>query len=151
VAMNSERISRIGKLSDESTDERIVAPVAFAGYSLATHPFGLDLDRARSLEQVKYGQHGMDNWFLRTLIQYGWLGPFLWILVFSPLTMGERVLCAVLGNFNGELFFYDRSVLLATAIAAVSRSNRLSRTTMHQQAVGSANAALSQSPSRAGG
>jgi len=150
VAMNADRISKIGKLSDESTDERIVAPVSFAATSLATYPLGLDLDTARSLEQAKYGQHGMDNWFLRTLIQYGWLGPLLWVLAFSPLTMGEKILFAVLGNFNGELFFYDRAVLLSAAITASRPKKNSPVQAIRQRISGSGNADRPEAPLRPG-
>ncbi len=129
-----ERLSGMGDIGggDSSTSARIWAPLyALPGY-LSDHPLGTPIRRLDALlpayypEWLAYDKGGLNNGFLNTFYEYGFLAVIVLSAIFTSTRdwrMRLLLLCAMM--FNGSFFTVDKAAVLGFTAAMYFGAKRL--------------------------
>jgi hypothetical protein len=119
VAVLQERIARIISGEDGSALIRVWEPLRLIGTSISDwNLFGAEKSALLSSTSVPLDTI-FDNWILNQLLLFGLTGAlFMGFVAFILPSLLFPILIAF-GVMNGDIFYYDRFILLALAIVAV--------------------------------
>lgn len=119
VVLVGDRIGPVLSGEDISASVRVYEPLRIIG-ALAADGRLLGASQSELLEKSAATVTTIfDNWFLSQLMMYGLIGILLIAFIFLIFGPALWPLLVAFGVMNGDMFYYDRMVLLLVAIIAI--------------------------------